>query len=221
MELREQVIVALDKVIAAGTIETAIEAAVTKCVTEIINTQMRQYSDFGKQLEEAVKRSLAIGGSLDLPAYNDMLLKIIRKQVATYTDTAVEQQVARNLETLLTPPPETIKLTELVEKYKEWAEERREEPGEITLIMEREGAFTYIHMDDEPDKGKYLCDIQIGLMDGAVYHLKLNGQDTKKDLFVSHFYSFEKLLFQMHVAGTKVIIDAEAGDIDTCYGHGD
>jgi hypothetical protein len=43
---------------------------------------------------------------------------------------------------------------------------------------------------------------------GEVFHLSFQNQDVEKHLFAGPFYNFERSLFQMKAAKTRVILDA-------------
>jgi hypothetical protein len=225
MDLRTEVIAALDRVIASGSIEKAIEDAVGKTVKSIMEDQLRSYSDIGKLIEASVKKSLAMNGELDLPSYNDTLLKIIRKQVQSYTEDTIQRQVAKNLEELLAPPPESIKLSDLVEQYRKHLTNQLDEgdgySGEFTFLMDHgDRGYTHIELSDDPKVKRYNGDIRLGVdREGKIYTLSFGKREVEKDLFAGPFYQFEKSLFQMKAAGTKLILDVESSEIDTSYGY--
>ena len=50
-----------------------------------------------------------------------------------------------------------------------------------------------------------------------MYHLRLGGRETEAEIFAGPFYGFHKRLFQMRVAGTRIIFDAAASEIETTY----
>lgn len=224
MDFREQVVAAVDQVAVSGKLEAAIAAAVEKTLVEIIRDQLTKYSGFGKQLEEVVKKSLAFQGELDLPSYNDTILKIIGRQVEAYTSNAIQRQVAENMKELLTPAPESIKLTELVAAYIEHVKEHAHSgvtygEAEISLhFTSDDGAFRYIELDSEPNKRRYECAISIGVDNkGIVYVLRFRNQNVEKDMFAGPFYGFERMLFQMKAAKSTIIFDAVPSDIETTY----
>lgn len=229
MDFRAATIECLDRLIAAGHVEKCIEEQLAKTIKEIIRSKLENYSDFGKQLSEAVKQSLALNGQLDLPSYNDALLKILRHQVEHLTNATIQQQVAARMKDLLEPPPKEIAISELVEKYIETVKERNARgcvchgDEQITLIVERDGnrldEFVHIHLDDEPRKKKYDCDIQIDAHKGEVFGLRFRNQDVEKQLFVSELHGFERMLFQMKAAKSKIVFDVPADEIETCYAH--
>jgi hypothetical protein len=230
MDFRTLVIEAFDRVVAAGTVEKIIEEQLAKTIKEVVYQQLREYSDFGGQLKEAVAKSFGLNGELDLPSYNDAILKIVRKQVTAYTNNVIQQQVASNLEKLLEPPPAEITVSALVKKYVEFVKDRRSGScvcygeNQITLIDDsHDSYFRYIHLDDEPNKKKYECDIQIGISRGEVFSLRFKNQDVEKQLFAGPLHGFEEMLFQMKAAKTKVIFDVDLSEVETAYsvGHED
>jgi site-specific DNA-cytosine methylase len=117
-ELQQAVSNAFANVVAAGTIEKAIEEKLTSTITSIINEELRSYSDFGKALSEQVKAAMQVDFSnLELPGYNDLILKLIRAQVEHQASTSIAAQVEAQMKELLAPAPAEIKLSELVEEF--------------------------------------------------------------------------------------------------------
>lgn len=222
MELRDALVAAVDTLIAGGAIEKQIKTAIEKTVGDVISDTLRPYSDFGTQLKEAVKKSFAIG-TLDLPSYSDAILKIVRKQVEHATADSIQRQVADQLKDLLEPPPEQITLSALVEKFIEQVKEERDDgcgchdEGEITLLVDEAHGFTYICLDDEPNKERYECGIRIGISRDTVFSVHLGTGELEKKLFVGPFYGFEKMLFQMAAARTRVVFDVDVHSIETHY----
>ena len=104
------------------------KAVITKAVKETVDRHiqesLRTYSAFGKQVEEAVGKALQLHGDIDLPSYNDAILKIVAAQVEHATKQSIEAQVAERMKDLLTPAPATIRLSELVKQYVEMLREK-------------------------------------------------------------------------------------------------
>lgn len=226
MDMRECLVTAVDRLIASGEIEKQIEKALASTVATAIEHELRSYSDFGKSLTEKVQAAFALNGSLDLPSYNDALLKIIHAQVEHQTRDTIQRQVAERMKELLTPPPESISLTKLVEQYIEHVKEHVEggcvcygEEQSITLIVEESSTkgFHHVYLDDEPNKKRDSCDINIGLHRDEVYHLSFRNQAVEKQMFAGPFYGFERMLFQMKAAKSKLVLDATADELDLSY----
>jgi hypothetical protein len=231
-ELQDAVATAFANVVAAGTIEKAIEKKLTDTITSIIDEQLRSYSDFGKSLSAHVKSALQVDfDKLGLPGYNDFILKLVRAQVSQQAEDSIARQVEAQLKELLEPAPKEITLSALVEEFIKFSDDETRyssrQPDQITLISERDNSFTssvfhHIGLDPEPRKRRYDCAYEISVHDGKVYSIRLDGTDPSKHLLLGSLRGFRRRLFQLHAAGTKLIIDRDADEINTYYpGRGD
>lgn len=226
MDLRKEVIKALDKVLASGKVEQAIEAKLEQTIKQVLDEELRAYSDFGQTITAAVKKSLSLNGELNLPEYNAAIIEIVRRQVKNYTEAAIQKQVAANLENLLEPPPAEIKLSELVTQFVQDTKERREGEcvcygdGEtITLhVWDSDHGFWYVALDDDSDKKKENCDITIGVYKGKIFRLRFANTQIEKEMFAGPFYGFERMLFQMKAQNTILTRD-DTDDVDLNYGE--
>ncbi|WP_321814608.1 MULTISPECIES: hypothetical protein [unclassified Paraburkholderia] len=235
-QLQSAVNAAFSNVVASGVIEKAIEEQLTKCVTSIINDHLRSYSDFGKQLEKAVESALKVDfDNLGLPGYNDLILKIIRAQVAQHTSGSIAGQIEEQMKELLAPAPAEIKLSTLVEEFIKDAHDEIgcscDSPDRITLVV-RDGTdggrystlkdFYHIYLDAQPDKEHYRCAYRIAVHDGHVYSVTIDEKDPSKTFFVGPVRGFDKRVFQLYAAKSKLIVDGNEDDINTYYpGHDD
>jgi hypothetical protein len=239
MDFRETVIASLDKIMASGAVEQIIEDTLAKTVKAVIENALREYGDFGKQIEAAVKKSFALNGELDLPCYNDTILKIVRRQVEGYTNDVIQKQVAANLERLLEPAPAEIKLSDLVAKYVEEQKDKSSSDcvcyGERQTVEvevkddERLAGFKKIYLSESPRKiettfsglprAKPPADITIGTHYGEVYHLTYKDADVEKGMFAGPLHDFERLVFQMKAAKSKIIFDCDPSDLELSYGE--
>lgn len=225
--IEQSVIDAFAGIVASGKIEAAIEAQLTRTINDAVQEHLRSYSDFGKQLSEAVKSALKVDlRDLGLPGYNDLILKVIRAQLDGHINTVLAEQVEQQMASLLQPAPAEIKLSELI---KQFIEEKASDDcscgghEHISLhVGEVSHGSRWIGLDEAPGKSEYSCEIRFGVSsDGGIFGLRLNDKDMGKTMFVGSIYGFERSLFQLSVAGTKVIIDGDSeDDFDTSYpGH--
>lgn len=215
-ELKQAVSDAFDKIVASGTIEQAIEKKLTETITSAIDEQLRSYSDFGKTIKDQVSKALAVDLSVaGLPTYGHLVTEIIRRRVDASLQGEFAAQLEKDIAELLAPAPAEITLEALIEEFIKEHEDGRE--GEkFTLLIENEGrGFAYVALDKEEGTDKYSCDYRIGVHDGKVYTLNFGRQDVQKALFVGPLGGFEKLLFQLFSAKSKLVIPA---DVDT-YSH--
>lgn len=223
-ELEQVVSNAFSNIVTAGVIEKAIEEKLTKTITSIINDELQSYSEFGKQLNEHVKRAVKVDFSqLGIPGYNDLILKIIRQRVDANLNKQIEKHVTEQLDELLAPAPDEIKLSELVADFIKFQAEKQsyscscDLPERITLGVSTDGSFTHVYLDKEHGSDRYECPWRIDTMDGRVYSVRINEIDPKNALFIGPMYGFERKLFQLYAAGTKLVIDADVDEIDTSY----
>jgi hypothetical protein len=223
-QMKDAIDTAFKNIVASGLIEKTIEEKLTETIKSAIDNQLRQYSDFGKAIEQKVKELVKVDlSSLGLEGYNDFVMKIIRKNVAELTDKSISTQIENQLKELLAPAPEQIELSKLVANFIAFSKENdlTENQSEITLIVEHSSGssdYRYVCLDAEPNKSAYQCKYRIGVTSkGDPFSMRIDDEDMRKKLFVGSMYSFERDLFQMHVAGTKIIFDKEAHEIDICY----
>jgi hypothetical protein len=228
-QLQQAVTDSFKKIVESGVIETAIEKKLTETINSILDTELRSYSDFGKQLGAQVKSALNVDFSnLELPGYNDLILKIVRRQVDGHVAQSVAAHVEEQMAALLAPPPAEIKLSKLVADF---IESKKSDDcscsgsERISLHIEEINYGGYwIFMDPAEGKEKYRCGVRIGVSsdDNRVFSLNIDEKNAKSTLFVGPMYNFERDLFQMYAMGTKLIVDKDADDIDTRYpGHDD
>lgn len=223
-DLKSAVSTAFANVVASGAIEQAIEKQLASTISSLIQHELRDYSDFGKALKERVQQAVAVNlDRMDLPSYNDLILQIIRRQLDGAMQSEAVQQLESNMAKLLAAPPAEMTLEKLIEEFIDANKEDRE--GEsFTLIIDRKYGSTYVCLDDESGKSEYSCDYRIGVdRDGKVYHLAFGGKDASKTLFMGPFYNFERTLFQLYAAKSKLIVeaDAEPHDFETSFPYND
>lgn len=231
-ELQNAVASAFANVVAQGVIEKAIEKKLTDTITSIIDEQLRSYSDFGKALGEHVKGALKVDfDKLGLPGYNDFILKLVRAQVSQQAEDSIARQVESQMKELLDPAPTEITLSELVQEFIKFADDEyrysSHQPDQITLISNRDETYTssvfhHIYLDPEPGKSRYDCAYEINVHNGKVYSIRLDKTDPSKHLLLGALRGFRRRLFQLHAAGTKLVIDRDVDEIDMYYpGRGD
>ncbi|WP_198364066.1 hypothetical protein [Burkholderia ubonensis] len=110
---------------------------------------LRSDSDFGKQLSEHVKKAVQVDFSnLGIPGYNDLILKIILQRVDASLNEQIEKHVTSQLDELLAPAPEEIKLSELVADFIKFQADKQlyscscDLPERITLLVETSGSYS-------------------------------------------------------------------------------
>lgn len=232
-QLKDAVTVAFDNIVASGAIEAAIQEQIGKAVTGAIKDQISGYnSDFSKKINERVKALIDVNlDEIDLPSYRQLIADIIKKRVGAVMTTEFTEKLDKDIGELLQPAPAEITLENLLEEFKASKKNVHNayelSGNRLTLIIERSerlDGYVDVYLDEEPRKEKYLCDIHFRIKDaGEVWGLKLNGDDLKNKIFVGPMFNFEKRLFQMYTAKTRLSIpdDATSDDFDTEFPYND
>lgn len=225
LDLQAVVNRSLERIIASETIEEAIHESLQKAIVKVVESSLSSYSEFGKALEAAVKESLQLRGDLDLPSYNQTILKIVRAQLQGATDSIVQQQIAGNLKRLLGPPRPEITLSSLVKEFISSIKERNSGGcvcyGETRIafgVQSTDYGHHWLWLDEDAEKQQFNADIQLGLdKEGRVYSLRFRRQYVRQEIFAGPFYGFEEMLFQLHACGSRVVFDCRPDEIETTY----
>jgi hypothetical protein len=208
-QLQQAVAAAFQKVVDSGAVEAAIEKNIAETIQGLVRDQLRPYSPFAKALNEQVAKALQVDLSrLDLPSYGQLILNIVRRRVEAETDNQLAKVVEKQLSELLATAPAEISLQQLVEQFiEEHADDEAERNERITLIVDgRDYGMRWIYMDKAERKDKYSCAIRFlhNHETGKISALRLDGAEVEKTLFIGPLYRFERALFQMHAAGTRL-----------------
>lgn len=231
MNLNSALLQAVDNVITSGKIEATINAAVEKAVLDAVQSELRTYSDFGKAVSEAVKAAVKID-RLSLPEYNAILLDALSRHVDATMRAAAADSIKNLASNLLRTPPAEIKLSELVEQYKQHlVEDRSSDAYGDHIICEVE--TTKIDLAGKPWRSgwislhptksqysrtsRYTSDVRIMVSgDEGELHVSsiwFGGAEAKAPgLFIGSGYGFERLLFQLWANKTRFVLDQEAVD---------
>jgi hypothetical protein len=223
MDMTAAVHKAFENMVTTGAVATIIEQHLMSCVQSAVKDALSSYGDFGKMLKEQVAKSLTINENLGLPEYNDLILKIIRKQVDAQIGAQLQRNVAEQLAKLLETPPAEIKLSKLFEEFREYAVDHyaRDEESHFTVGMKnndyRDGSYD-VWFDLKRDRSQFQSAHRVGVdADGCCWRLTVDNEDANQRLFLGPLFGFERLLFQIKVGGTKIIRDCTPDDVDTEY----
>jgi len=206
---------AVDGLLTSGKLEEIVAAKVEDTVQTIVEQNLRSYSDFGKSLDQYVKNTLNVNfDTLDISGYNAFILKVIQKQLDGRMQGEASKRIEEDLKTLLGHPPGEMKLSDLIESFKEMVEEecREDEHDEISFNWDDQGTFAYASWDKEPGKKRHQCAYRIGFHDGRPFTWLIDEADPKKSLFMGRMYAFDRKMFQLYAAGVPIVLDEENVD---------
>lgn len=231
-QLKDAVAQAFDNIVASGAIEKAIEKQIAETIASSIRDQFSSYGDFSKAIKAKINTLVDVDlAHIDLPSYRDLVGKIIQQRVGAVMTEQFTTHLDKDMCELLSPAPATITLEALLEEFvKVQLDGYRGEElrgNEFTLIIDRDksasllsSGYVDIYLDADDGTEKYQCAIHIRCRgEGEVWGLELGGTEIKNKIFVGPMFNFEKSLFQMYTAKTKLILpaDATADDFETRY----
>ena len=223
MNLSEHIDAATQRLITSGKIEEAIEKQLERTIESIIEQELRVYSDFGKALHEQVKKALALDpDTLTLPGYNHVVLDVVQRALNTHVESTGRKHLEALCAEILKAPPESIKLSDLVNEYKthitRYGENRTGE--EIGLTVERERLNCTIGLAPKPGVEMYRSDFRLSVwrfrddQPATISAIWLGDRNVRDRLFVGDVYGFERTLFQLWAAKTPIIIDEDDCEIE-------
>lgn len=223
-DLNDAVAAAMKQLIADGSIKTIAEKQVAETVKSIVKDALGLYSPFGKQLTEQIRAAMEINcAELGLSGYNQVVLAIVKRQLDGVIADVGQKRMTEDLQKLLSETaPKEMKLSALIVEFKKWAIKQRNDESCTIIVdalhsdssIESLRGYRNIHLDPKPRTGKYSCQFQIDVKpDGSIYGCRIGGHDPKQAIFMGALYGFEKSLFRLYAAGTKLLIDQE--DFDT------
>lgn len=205
----------------SGKIVEIIDKHTEALVNGVVRDALSTYSEFGKQLSASLSEALKVDvGSIGLPEYNHIVLAIVRRKLEHAIEETGRKQIETDLAAMLSHPvPAEITLTKFIDDFKEWAREDRGieeyEEGEVTAFLdEKKYSSQWLYLSRNANTEMFRCDFGILIgEDGKMRAVHFHGKDSEKSLFLGRLHGFERTVFHMHVAKTRIIVDGHE-DID-------
>lgn len=217
VDVQQMIVNKLNESLTSDKFEKMVDEAVTKCLYNCVSNIFTSYGEFSKSLESKLKERLAIHCNLDeIPQYNDLVIKIITRNFETKINEILGKQISETMEALLETAPKEIYLDKLREEFVRWIAEDDgvdfdyvDEFGEYLFRVEESGSadgYFHVVMDKDPKAKKWAEAFRLSVTrEGAVYAMRVGQVDMEKTLFIGPVFGFEKLLFGMKAAGTRII----------------
>lgn len=189
-----------------------VETKIGDCVKSAVDSAMRSYGNVGKQIEKAVEESLSIQGrTLDVPAYGVMVMAVLRAKMDETLGDLINDRLASEMESILRIAPKELKLSAVVKAMTDQLDQGERYGTCITMIVEESeysDGYHHIHLDEEADKRKYDCELQLSVdPEGRIYSLKCGGRDAKNTIIMGSLYDYKKMVFAAYASGSKFIVD--------------
>ena len=213
-ELETAIVAAFATMTKTGAIQQIIEKEIERTVGDILHSSLNSYSGFGKQLEKVINDSLNVDmEQLGITGYNYTILNIIKSKLDSSIEVIGRAQIEKDLEELLQCPPKEIKLSQLVEQLKNNYDEIHDECTCIVSTSTPDG-WGRIYLHKQSSVNRRDCEYVLAYTaDGEIYNISIDGRDPSKRIFCGPFYGFERTLFQMYAAKTRLIIDEDEVNI--------
>lgn len=192
-----------------------VEKKIGAAVSSAVDGAFRSYGDVGKQIEKAVTNSLAIGDRLDVPAYGNMVMAVLRAKMDEVLGELVNERLAKEMSEILSLAPKEVKLSEVVKAMVAAIELSERYGTSVTCLVEEsesvQGYFNiYLDPEDGKDKRRYECAVQLGVdRDGRIYSLSIDRKDAKTTVVMGAYDAFKKMVFAAYCSGSKFIVDED------------
>jgi hypothetical protein len=243
-ELQDLIIANFNAKVESGKLNELIDKKVDELMTSTLDSALRGYSDFTKAFEKKFQEKMIMNlDSMSFPQFSEIVVKAINNKLSLgalkITSNVVDTKLNNFINDLLTPPPEKIKLSELVERYIEQVRQSNEEDcsceysGEVGFVIEPdEGHLSsnykwhsiYLKEDGTlkkkesfyGSKPSYDYDVKIRIMTDVetsrtrIVDIGLQyGTDASESFFIKQNHGFDKFLFEMYCCGTLLELDED------------
>lgn len=176
-----------------------VEKKIADIISSAVESSFRSYVNVGKQIEAAVSNSLDIHGSVDLPAYGQMVMALLRSKMDETLSDLVNERLSAEINDILQIAPKEIKISTIVQQIINDLDLSDRYGSNITCIIEEnthsQGSY-YIYLDTDDEKQKHECSARFFATSGGKIHsLFLDGKDASKTIIMGALWGWEKTLF--------------------------
>lgn len=201
------------------------QEVIKETLESIIKDTFKSWSDFGKELQNKMSEELKINLSeIKLDEYNNVIISLLEQNLKENSTNNL--YLKNKIDNLIKEISETdvkkeYKLSEIINLYKSEYEEKAQEDGyEKMYLKVKESSISdliwiFINNKCEIDD-EYGSDIQFGYNIRTDKIISLNIENKKydsKSIYKNRLYGTDKLLYQMFLLGSKIIIDEKDCDL--------
>lgn len=206
-------------------ISESIENSIKKAVTEAF-TNYRTKNKIEEKIQKEIDKSLDV---LDFSSYNQFMVNKLQKMISMAKDVDLTDKIKSMLDTFIKPQKNEIKLSDLMEEYRESLLKDSYEDYEYEdcfgfILDESFSLSTHIYIDEKIDIGygarvkskyNYKYQITIDNKTRTIEKLEIDGDDTDSILKFGFLDSFEGKLVRAYFNKTKIDIDIDEDEVDT------
>ncbi|WP_040586055.1 hypothetical protein [Allomesorhizobium alhagi] len=209
--IAEFIVAEVHRQTAEAALRAKVEAKIGECVSSAVDSAFRSYGDVGKQIEKAVAASLNIGDRIDVPAYGNMVMAVLRAKMDEVLGELVNNRLAAEMNDILSIAPKEVKLSAVVEAMIDDIDKHDRYGTYATCILEESehvSGYWTIYLDPSSDVKKYDCALRISVTgEGAIYSLVCDRKDAKTTVVMGGMDTYQKMVFAAYCCGSKFIID--------------
>ena len=224
IDLSKSVEEKLQSMISTGKLDEIISGQIEGMIQNVVRDVFSSYGDVSKQFKEIVKERIKIDfDRINFGEYNHNMSTIIKKMVESELTRLGTEKFKEALDTMLTDNiPKNMKLSELMNKFKEHITEQKDGEGNISFHCKGSSVtsldYKHISFDEDEGKSEYGCTFRLMLNEKReICSVSIDGKEFKEKLILGGLYGFEAFLFKAYSFGMIIEIDTE--DIDTYYGR--
>ena len=217
-----------------GVIQREIEKGVESTVLSAVRYELSGRGLSGA-LQEQLKTYVAEAAKdLGLAAYNGYIAQAVKAIIADVQQQDLADKVRSALEEVVLKKYESVKLSEIFQKYREWVRdwvdecewyERKKFTAELVEHQTSRyfGHYTCrfaeepIDADEDPDVSVVVREGGFGVF--KITSLFLNGHDLKNTLHIGTLTEFEAFVANLFYNGTQIIMDVDDIDDDCSFYH--
>lgn len=213
----------------SGEIRKRIEDGVEKTVNEAIDSACKDYK-FRSGISENISNLLGeVAKEVNFSAYANFLRDRMNAQIEKHVKNDMINLMSDSFEKMYFNAPEDIKLSDILNKYKEYIENNldsddKKEWGHINFSFEMEySSFINIKAGSPKDTiyGRYDKGVEMSLYKpsskdakAVISWIRFNGNDFKTSMDLDRLSSFEILMFNLMFTQKEIEVDI---DEDFCF----
>ena len=215
----------------SGEIRKRIEEGVEKSIYSAIDSACQDYQ-FRSTIEKSIENVLGeVAKGVNVDAYKNFLISRLNKAFSSHVKKDIGDKIEADFKRIYLDTPKDIKLSQLVEKYKEWLltrldEEERRDWGKFDISFNSEYKYWFdvelkkpnTHRTSELENFCFTIHYEDGTNNklGYVSSARIGYKDFGKELNFGRVSDFEALIFNLMYTRTRIEIDMEDVDcIDT------
>lgn len=196
----------------SGFVKEVIQKRIEKTVTETIDELLRGYSPFGKALKSEIESKLQVNfKELDIASYNQVVLNAVKEKLDQAVYVQGVEQIKASMDAMLSDIKPEYKLSEIIEKLKECAEDDAKENdwSEISFHIDADrSVLAFVYFDEEPGKEKYRCKYRLSICkDGRLNTVEIRDCKLDNRLVMGRMSGMEELMFKLYAHKPVIIID--------------